>query len=96
MNVNDFTLPYPVLGIGDSILPLPKTEFDLKTEDDKYIFTFDFTIENPEIQVLIDNGKADYVCEVNCVSTFLRFCVSDKRPHFENKINRNVLTAWMN
>jgi len=89
MNVNDVSLPYPVLGIEDNVSPAPATTFDFKADENKYTFVFDFKMENPEIQGYIDNGKAEYVCEVNCVSTFLRFCVKSKEPHFKIELKRN-------
>ena len=89
MNVNDVSLPYPVLGIDDNITPLPITTTSFKADDKKYTFEFNFEAHNPEIQAYIDNGKAEYVCEVNCVSTFLRFCVKSKQPHIKVELKRN-------
>ena len=89
MNVNSVSLPYPVLGILDNVTPLPKTDISFKSDENSYIFEFDFEIFNPDIQALIEKGNAAYVCEVNCVSTFLRFCINSKEPHIRIVLKRN-------
>ena len=88
MNVNDVTLPYPVLGIEDNVAPYPDTDFKFSSETKKYCFDFDFKMENETIQNYVDAGVAEYVCEVNCVSTYLRFCARSKTPHIHIEINR--------
>ena len=89
MNVNDVILPYPVLGIGDAVLPVPTMDYSLTSDETKYVFEFDFTMENPESQEYVDRGMAEYVCEVNCVSTFLRFCVRSQQPHLRVELKKN-------
>ena len=91
MNVNDVSLPYPVLGIGNDVLPIPKMDLSFKSFETKYVFEFDFTMENPEIQEYIDRGMAEYVCEVNCVSTFLRFCERSQQPHMRVELERKAV-----
>lgn len=89
MNVNDVSLPYPVLGIEDNVSPIPRTDFSFKADESKYVFEFDFEMLNPKIQDYIKLGQAEYVCEVNCVSTFLRFCVRSLQPHIKIELKRS-------
>ncbi len=77
------TLPYPVLGVNDDI----ESDFSYdisQPEDDgeKYIFTFKITVDDPDILRLIAEGKAEYVCEINCSKTFFRRCYGQATGDF--------------
>ena len=88
MKIKNIKLPYPVLGLSDDITPLPK--FEIKKTSDKMKYTFDisFTVENPDIKKLIDEGYAQYVCEIDCIGTYLRISKTSKVPRFEIEIKR--------
>lgn len=84
MNVDKMTLPYPVLGINDDVLPRPEiSEIKLTSEDDCYTFSFDAICKNEKINQLVNDGFAKFVCEVACSRTFMRECHTQKEPHFE-------------
>lgn len=91
MIISDVSLPYPVLGIEDNVMPLPETRPTFHGDERRYTFIFDFVMENEEIQRYIDLGLAEYVCEVNCKDTFIRECFRSKTPHIEITYKRNEL-----
>lgn len=63
--------PYPVLGIGDDILPRPSFDVDQITADSKYYYVkVRIHMENDDITSLINSGFAEYGCEVECSRTF--------------------------
>lgn len=63
--------PYPVLGIGDDILPRPSFDVDQITADSKYYYVkVRIHMENDDITALINSGFAEYGCEVECSRTF--------------------------
>lgn len=97
MNINRMSLPYPVLGINDDVMPLPTllNEPVVQTKT-HYIFEFDAVIENKEILRLIDEGYAEYTCEVECVKTFLRKCYAQKAPHFHIELPKHSVTETIN
>ena len=68
MKINDLSFPYPVLGIGDDILPKPIfiDEPQVMSDTTNYTFTVDFDMANPTIQQIVDSGFAIYLCEVTC------------------------------
>lgn len=93
MKISNLSFPYPVLGLGDDILPIPKYlgEPLVTTDAENYCFEACFNYDNPTISQLVDSGKATYVCEVNCMSTMFRRCFKSKEPHFLITIPRNCL-----
>lgn len=94
MNVNNMTLPYPVMGINDDVLPLPSMDNNTLTQTDKnYIFEFDAICTNDEISKLIEDGYADFVCEVGCQRTFLRRCYCQVNPHFVIEIPKDSVSG---
>ncbi|MCD8297982.1 MAG: hypothetical protein LUC88_10465 [Prevotella sp.] len=89
MNLNNISLPYPVLGISDDIkTPLPPNDVVINLEKDKSSFTFHVYLDfdNLDIHNLIENGYAEYTCEYECSSTMLRKCVKSVTPKFTIKI----------
>lgn len=96
MKINNISLPYPVLGNQDDILPLlPEDCLQMDSpeinESDEYVFKIDLKYDNPEIEALVNTGFAEYTCEVTCPATYLRCCVRPEdstKPHFEIKLHR--------
>ena len=71
MNLNNISLPYPVLGISDDILPLlPEAPISFELSSDNYNYTFDIELhyENKDIQQLIDEGKAEFHVNTNVLA----------------------------
>ena len=89
MKLNDdrVSLPYPVLGHGDDILPQlsqDSIQLELKVSDTHdYIITIKLNLNNRDIQALIDTGKAEFSCEYECPRTMLRRCKASKAPQFD-------------
>lgn len=92
MNVNNISLPYPVLGIGDDITPLPQITNKKAWQDEKnFYYEISFSIDNYEILDLIKNGYADYVCEIDCPTTFLRKCYHSTSPNFNIALSKQSI-----
>ncbi len=99
MNLNNVSLPYPVLGISDDILPLlpeDAVQFSLSADTKTYTFDIVLKFDNVEIQRLIDTEKAEFSCEYECARTMLRCCKSSSLPHFSIKIPRNAVNGRLN
>ena len=92
MKLTNISLPYPVLGINDDVLPLLQDDcITLQppiADDKEFTFTVELKHQNEEIERLISIGMAEYVCEVNCVKTYLRKCICSTAPSFDVKLNR--------
>lgn len=94
MNLNNVTFPYPVLGSFDDILPAPQ-EPTVDVSKDKVNYHFDIKLkyENKDIERLVNEDFADYVCEVTCEATRFRKCRKGKSTHFEIDIPRRAVAG---
>jgi len=96
MNLNNISLPYPVLGVSDDILPeLSEDAVKINISKDKqnYIFDIALIFENPQIQKYIDEGMAEYTCEYECSKTMLRKCESSINPIFHIVVGRKQING---
>lgn len=85
MRTSNISFPYPVLGVGDDILPtLPQDCIVVETSNDVQNYYFDVTLnyENPDIKSLILSGSAEYTCEIDCIKTLLRVSIPFKESSF--------------
>lgn len=77
--------PYPVLGNGDDIIPLPEIISSAITQEgESYRIVFLVSLENPDIEDLVNNGLAFCSCEVSCSRTMMR------RVFKETKISKSI------
>lgn len=100
MKYNDISLPYPVLGVNDDIYPLLEDDCiqigsPIKTAKD-YVFEVKLSYQNEEIEQLVSDGFADYVCEISCKETFLRKCFTSQHPFFKIKLARRDVNGRIN
>lgn len=94
MNINRMTLPYPILGVKDDILPPPSlTDVEAEQSRDKYIFKFSVLLNNEKIENLIKCDLANYVCEVECPKTFFRKGYIQHSPYFSITIPKSQLSG---
>lgn len=86
------SLPYPVLSsYSDDILPMLDRNSVLvnQTHDRKnYTFSIQLLQENEDITNYIQEGKAEYTCEVTCAKTYMRRCYHSIFPAFTIEIGR--------
>ena len=80
MKYKNVSLPYPVLGIYDDVYPLLGDDCIQMSDPVKtateYQFGIDLKQGNKDIAQLVNEGKAEYACEVTCRGTFLRRVIS--------------------
>ena len=97
MKINDISLPYPVLGISDDVLPLLKKDCVSIERPTMTATSLQFKIHlkqrNKEISQFIRKGKAEYVCEINCTRTFYRKCYKQSSADFEIEIPRKDVSG---
>jgi len=97
MKLSNISFPYPVLGVNDDISPA-LTEDSVVIKFDKsnptdYGLSISLKFDNPDIHRLINNGYAQYVCEVDCVKTNLRKSVKCNEPDFSFQISRKSISG---
>lgn len=97
MNLNNITFPYPVLGSYDDILPTPSEPEVTVTKDKReYHFVVKLGYSNKDIERLVEEDYADYVCEVSCDMTRFRRCYKSKLLHFQIDIPRRSVAGKIN
>ena len=96
MKTNNISFPYPVLGVGDDILPvLPEDCIHVNTSNDTHNYYFDITLkyENKDIRNLVESGYAEYTCEVECIKTLLRKSIPHPTDKFRIQIPRKIVNG---
>lgn len=72
MKVNSKSYPHPVLGNEDDLGGFFKVEFKYELGKEEVVMNPVFSLENKGIEELMKAGKASFVAEVECRSTFFR------------------------
>ncbi len=82
MRFDYYSFPHPILGREDDITGLAQSKLEIGNDgaENSFVFTVVHAIDNPDIQSLIDEGKAEYFTEVSCSSTLFRQSVSSHDP----------------
>ncbi len=99
MNLNNISLPYPVLGISDDIQPSLEpnnasaiVEKTLRT----YTFKISLEFENEDISEIVERGDAEFSCEYDCPRTMLRECVKSPKPYFTIELPKYAVNGRIN
>lgn len=99
MRIENVSLPYPVLGISDDIIPtLEETGCsnpDITIEEDGKYFRVLVVLglENKGILQYIQNEYAEFSVEVSCHSTMYRKCETSAKPEFSFIVEKNLLNG---
>ncbi len=99
MKLNNISLPYPVLGMSDDIIPLlPPDSVSVELNEDvsNYNFTITLKFNNEDISCLIKDDKAEFSCEYECARTMLRCCKKTNEHTFKIEIPRQDINGRIN
>ncbi|MCC8119162.1 MAG: hypothetical protein LIP09_10530 [Bacteroidales bacterium] len=99
MNLNNISLPYPVLGLSDDILPALSSDAisaEINITPRNYEFKVTLKFKNEEIEKQIRWKCAQFACEYECSKTMLRKCIFSESPDFEFSIPRNAVNGRIN
>jgi hypothetical protein len=91
MKIENVSFPYPVQGIGNGIESRSLWQYSIEQNKAEYILTIDVQLNDKSIEDYIKYDLADYVCEIECTSTFLRRCERSKDGHFEIKLSKSEI-----
>ena len=91
MKIENVAFPYPVQGIGNGIESRSLWQYSVEQNKAEYILTIDVQLNDKSIEDYIKYDLADYVCEIECTSTFLRRCERSKDGHFELKLSKSEI-----
>lgn len=96
MRTNNISFPYPVLGVGDDILPmLPEDCITVETSSDiqNYYFDVKLKFDNKDIESLVMSGVAEYTCEIDCIKTLLRKSIPFTSPEFRIELPKKSING---
>lgn len=91
MKLNDNVMfPYPVKGIADNVISPPiEVEISDESSPSEYVFNIHvISLNDADIQNLIDEDKAVYSCEISCSYTMLLRSVLNKQGNFRIRLPR--------
>ena len=91
MKIENVAFPYPVQGIGNGIESRSLWQYSVEQNKAEYILTIDVQLNDKSIEDYIKYDMGDYVCEIECTSTFLRRCERSKDGHFEIKLSKSEI-----
>lgn len=89
MKIENVAFPYPVLGLGNSIGSTAQWQYSVEQNNAEYILKVDVQLNNKSIEDYIKYDLADYVCEIECTSTFMRRCERSKDGHFDIRLSKS-------
>lgn len=72
MSVNSKSFPHPVLGNEDDIRGSFNVEFKYELSRNSIVLDAAYKLENSTIESLIKKGKASFILEIECRSSFFR------------------------
>lgn len=76
MKFNGYSFPHPILKPDDDEVggsaSITKLIVDDSTDDNNYLLTIEYDLDNEDLRKLIDEGKAQFICEINCTGTLFR------------------------
>lgn len=97
MNTKNRLLPYPVLGNYDSVFPLLDDDAvvmpDPTMDENRFFFHIELNQKNQDILKLIEDNKAEYLCEIYCKNTFLRKKITSSKPVFDFQLERKTISG---
>ena len=101
MHLTANSFPHPVFGVPGAFVgasPVVNVIPHIPLKEriaDPYKWTFDITLNNPELEALIAAGRAKYMCEIKCSATFFRQYVTldeyMEKPSFEVTLLRRLV-----
>lgn len=89
MKIENVSFPYPVQGIGNDIESTSQWQYTVDQDKVEYIIKVNVHLNNRSIEEYINKGKAEYICEIECASTFMRRCECSKDGRFDIRISKS-------
>ena len=94
---NNSSFPHPVLGINHGVMPdLEDDALQLVSVDeteDTYVYTFALKQYNTQIARYIEEKRAEYICEVDCVRTFYKDTIRSFDPELKVELKKSSVVG---
>ena len=90
---NNSSFPHPVLGVNHGVMPdLEDDALQLVSVDETeytYVYTFALKQYNTQIARYIEEKRAEYICEVDCVRTFYKDTIHSFEPEIKVELKKS-------
>lgn len=98
MKLTNYIIPYPVLGLEGAFNEGCEVNVSLEFETTTSLFKFHVNMElnDKTILTLINDGKANFACEIDCSKTFFRRVFNYNKNTFTIEIPRTSLVGDVN
>ena len=94
---NNSSFPHPVLGINHGVMPdLEDDALQLVSvyeTEDTYVYTFALKQYNTQIARYIEEKRAEYICEVDCVKTFYKDTIRSFDPELKVELKKSSVVG---
>ena len=94
---NNSSFPHPVLGINHGVMhDLEDDALQLVSVDeteDTYVYTFALKQYNTQIARYIEEKRAEYICEVDCVRTFYKDTIRSFDPELKVELKKSSVVG---
>ena len=94
---NNSSFPHPVLGINHGVMPdLEDDALQLVSvyeTEDTYVYTFALKQYNTQIARYIEEKRAEYICEVDCVRTFYKDTIRSFDPELKVELKKSSVVG---
>jgi hypothetical protein len=92
MNFNNISFPHPVLGVANDISSeikmIDSNDISINPSNHSYEIKVKFTFEDEILKQMVQDGKAEFVCEATCSNTLYREIIRSNKPKIEFEILR--------
>lgn len=92
MNFNNISFPHPVLGVANDVsseikmIDTNDVSINLKTHS--YEIKFKFTFDDEVLRQMVQDGKAEFICEATCSNTLYREVIRNEKSKIAFEIPR--------
>jgi hypothetical protein len=88
MKFDEFTFPHPILGVSDSIQGDIVFDQNIISDENEYKISITHQMNNQDLNRMVKNQEAVFLCEVNCSSTLYRNVFKSYNPTIDFTIKR--------
>ena len=92
MNFNNISFPHPVLGVANEVSSeikrIEKDDISINPKSHSYEIRVKLSFDDEVLRQLIQDDKAEFICEATCSNTLYRKIIRSEKPKIEFEILR--------
>lgn len=92
MNFNNISFPHPVLGVANEVSSeikrIEKDDISINPNNHNYEVKVKYTFDDEVLKQMVEDGKAEFICEATCSNTLYREIIRSEKPKIAFEIPR--------